>query len=337
MPTPTPTPATPDAPAPADAAYDVDTAADAIGALLDPTASPDGTPQPRDAQGRYAAPPAAESDAPAEATAEDADAAEQPPTEEAPVTPAAPTIRLEDGTEWTAEDVKKGTLRQADYTRKTQELADQRRAFQAEAEATRQERALYADRLGQLEALLTSQGPSTAGLDELRQSNPAEYAARLADLTRYQQQVATVQLERQRVEQQQAADREAAFRATVAKEREALLSAFPEWQADPTKAQAEVTAMRGAAAQYGFTDAELDQVVDHRTLLVLHDAMQWRAHVAARAKVKPKIAAAPVLAPGAAPTPAARAGADVRKAMQRAQQSGRLEDAAAAIGALLDS
>lgn len=276
----------------------------------------------------------------AEAPEEEADAEEDAPADEeaeAPE-PAAPApIRLSDGTELTVEEVEKGYLRQSDYTRKTQALAEQRKAAEAEFEGVRAERALYAEQLGRLTEVLQGNAPVEPPA-ELRQTDPAEWTARKQEVLAYELQLAKVAGERQRVQEQMARDAEAKHAQYLATERERLFEAFPEWATNRDKAQQDMNALRATGAEYGFSDAELDSVADHRAIRLLHDAMQYRKlkaeQSAAKAKVQPKIAKAPVLKPGSTGKVGPKPTTDIRRAQERLKSTGKLDDAARAIAAL---
>src|SRR5688572_20722414 len=54
-------------------------------------------------------------------------------------------------------EAHKGSLRQADYTKKTQEVAEQRKAAEAETAKAREERARYAEGLNKAQAVLEAQ------------------------------------------------------------------------------------------------------------------------------------------------------------------------------------
>ena len=292
------------------------------------------SPEPEAAEQADAEP---EEEEVAEDAAEDeseADTEEDAETE--PESPA-PVITLDDGTVLTADEVKKSYLRQADYTRKTTAVAELRKATEADQAKVSEERSTYAARLTQVEALLQQNAPSTEGLERLRVEDPAEYAARVADMSRQERQLATVQQERQRVQALQAEEAEKQHGQYLAAERDRLLEAVPEWSADREKAQVELTALRSAGLEYGFSDAELDQVADHRAILLLRDAMRYRQGQKIQAKVQPKIAKAPVLKPGTTGRVAAKPAAKQRQGnMERLKKSGRAEDAARLFEDILD-
>ena len=76
--------------------------------------------------------------------------------------------------EVTLDELARGYSRQSDYSRKTQQLAEERKAFQAEAEAIRQERAQYATLLGALQKQLEAavQVDQPPDFDRLYEEDP---------------------------------------------------------------------------------------------------------------------------------------------------------------------
>jgi len=290
--------------------------------------------EPEDAASEAAEQETSEEDTPAEDAAEESEEeqeAEEEKDDEPKAESPAPVITLDDGTVLTKAEVEenhRSGLRQADYTRKTQAVAELRKETEAEKAKVSEARQTYAEKITQLESFLSQNVPSTEGLDALRQTDPAEYAARVADLNRQQQQLAAVQVERQRVQAEQAEEAAKQHSQYLAAERDRLLEVVPEWKADPTKAQAELQALRAAGAEYGFSDAELDQVADHRAILLLRDAMRYRQGQKATAQVKPKIAKAPVLKPGTTGRVTAKPVAKQRQSdFERLKKTGHINDA----------
>lgn len=123
--------------------------------------------------------------------------AEQPAAgdgEVAAAPPLQPTNDTPSPSQQQAEDGSGGHLRQADYTRKTQELADERRQVAAERAQMAEERRIYADsqarasqppQANPLEQLAAQLGPEEArGLtvvDQLVQERAQEIATRLIE------------------------------------------------------------------------------------------------------------------------------------------------------------
>jgi hypothetical protein len=184
-----------------------------------------------------------------------------------------------------------GYQRQSDYTRRTQEVADARRAIETEQAQTRQARDQY---LQSLNLILERLGPENGELNAeqwntLRQRDPVTYAAEWTDYQRRETQRNAVKLEQARVNDERRGETVNQVRTFVNGEREKLVRAIPVL-ADPEKGPAEMRAMREYAAKtFNFSDAELDQAYDHRMLLMLDKARKWDAHQTSLAKARGKI------------------------------------------------
>ena len=108
--------------------------------------------------------------------------------------------------------------------------------------------------------------------------------------------VAEFQAKRQQFEAGQAQ----AAQQRLAAEQAALLNKLPEWRntEQATKEQREIA--NTLAQSYGFNEAEIAGLVDHRMVMVARDAMKWRLLQAGKtAKVQQVRTAPPVIKPGA--------------------------------------
>jgi hypothetical protein len=124
-----------------------------IAALLDPSGeirTPEAPTQPSPEEGTLADPNEEETveaqpEGEAEATSEETATDDEGATQDDPPKPASITVELDGKTvELTAEEVRNGYLRQQDYSRKTAEVAERRKAFEATEQQVTQERATYA-------------------------------------------------------------------------------------------------------------------------------------------------------------------------------------------------
>lgn len=166
-----------------------------------------------------------------------------------------------------------GYSRTADYTRKTQELAQVRQAVEQEGQQLRALRAQYAQRLNAVQQLLQQSEPQV-DWDRLRAEDPIEFAAQWADHQRRQAALAQVQQQRAIVEQQQAQDTYVAEARQVEVARQQLPDLIPEWK-DAKVAKAERAALKGFGRAYGYSDAELSEIVDPRAVVLLRMAYKY--------------------------------------------------------------
>jgi hypothetical protein len=243
-----------------------------------------------------------------------------------------PTYRVKvgkDEVEVPLDELLKGYSRTADYTRKTQEVAEQRKAVEAERqriEEANKLRDVYAERLKVIEQML-SQPEKAEDLASLKENDPIGYAVRVAEQSEKEKQLAAVRAEQQRIAQQQQSEQSERLKAHLAAEAEKLQSAIPEF-ADPAKREVIKNDVRNYAKQIGFTDEELAQVYDSRAVLALYKAAQYDKLVANKTEATKKVVQAPrMMRPGSF-TPEARESQEVKKTRDVLRKSGRKDDAA---------
>jgi hypothetical protein len=105
------------------------------------------------------------------------------------------------------DELIKGYQQGTDYTKKSQALAEQRKAIEAERshlEYVKQERQAYAQKLKALDSFLTQQNQGV-DLDVLKETDPIGYAVAVAEQSQREKQLAVVRNEQQRIAQQQQA------------------------------------------------------------------------------------------------------------------------------------
>lgn len=232
--------------------------------------------------------------------------------------------------EVTLDDLIKGYQQGQDYTRKTQSLAEQRKAIEAEKAAVEQAKTLrdqYAQRLQMIEQVL-SQQDQQVDLSALKESDPIGYAVAVAEQQQRKEQLYQVQAERQRLAYQQQAEQQRFISEKVAEEASKLAQAIPEF-ADPEKGQVVRNEIRTYAKELGFSDEELAHVYDSRAVLTLWKAAQYDKLVKGKPEVTKRVAEAPkMVRPGTGRTVSPETQA-VQAQRKRLQQTGKARDAAA--------
>lgn len=312
-----------DNPATESTVLNTDTAAAAFAAILSPE-EPGKEPEKEPAEPQAKEPEASEQEA--------QEAPEQPEGEEDPVV----TVKI-DGrdVEVRLSELKNGYQRQADYTKKTMEVAEQRKAADAERSKALQERQAYAANLqkmqAQLEGTLQDQ-QQNVNWEKLLAEDPVEYLKQRHLAESRQAQLNQVLAEQQRVGSQMQAEVEQARRTHLQTQQQELLAKLPHW-ADEQKAKAEKTALRDYLLKEGYDPSTVDSLSNARDVLtarkaMLYDQIMGKAEVAAK-----KVSTLPtkVLQPGKGD-----ANLDRRSsAYQRLGKSGKVEDAAAVFASLL--
>ncbi len=216
-----------------------------------------------------------------------------------------------------------------DYTKKSQAVAEERKAVEAERHAVQEAKALrdqYAQQLGIIEQML-NQPQQAEDLDYLKETDPIGYAVKVAELSQKEKQLAQVRAQREMISQQQEYDRQQQMRQMIASESEKLVSVLPEF-ADPSKGEVIRKDIRTYGKQMGFSDDELANVFDSRAVLTLYKAMQYDKLQSAKPGITKKVSEAPkAIKPGVS-KPRDSNSEEIRKLKSRAKSTGSVKDAA---------
>lgn len=226
-----------------------------------------------------------------------------------------------------AEQHKNG-MRQDDYTRKTMEAAEVRKAADAEIQKTRAERDGYAK---QLDAFALTQQAIIAEAEkvltqDLLNSDPVEYLTQERILRERQANLTKAQAELQRINGEQQQEREQSHRQFLQSQHQALLDKLPDWK-DPAKMKAGLEGLETFMGDRGFSAQDGLMVLDARVMLLANDAMKYRDLMKRAAEASQKVAKAPpkVDRPGVAP---ANPSDGRTTAMKRLEKTGSVRDAA---------
>lgn len=222
-----------------------------------------------------------------------------------------------------------GYQRSKDYTQKSQALAEQRKAIDAERqhlEQVKQERQAYAQKLQALDSFLSQQNKGE-DLEVLKETDPIGYAVKVAEQSQREKQLAVVRAEQNRIAQQQQAEQQQNLQNHLKAESDKLTSVIPEL-ATP-KGDAIRKEIREYAKSVGWSDQELSSVYDHRAVLTLYKAMKFEQLQKGKPDTLKKVQQAPkMLKPGTSSS--SGKSTQEKQVMQKLRQSGKVRDAAAA-------
>ena len=264
----------------------------------------------------------------AEEESEDVESEEEDAEEEAPVNDKF-VVKV-DGKELEVdkEELIRGYQREADYTRKTQKLAEERRSVESELQQVRAEREQYAQVLTQLQQKVQEFEPAEPDWDRLEAEDPVEYARQWTHFQRRNQQKAAIAQEQARINALRQQEQEQNIKVILTQERDKLLESIPSWKsAEIAKKERDEVVSYGR--QIGFSDAELDQVTDSRAVVALYKAWKYDQLMSKKPELQSKIKKAPkLIAPGSQGTVQSKS-SEANRAKQRLAQSGSVKDAAA--------
>jgi hypothetical protein len=241
-------------------------------------------------------------------------------TQEAEAEEGAPESVLEidmgDGTKIAVDELRNGYLRQADYSRKTQELANRRQALEADIARLEGIQQQFIDHL-------TSLIPPAPDL-ALAARDPNGYvrqkAAFDAAIAKVQELVALGEQPKAIRSQMSEADQ----KEHLAAEYQMLLQKFPQAGTEHGR-QKFLASVREAAVELGFSEEDINSATDHRMYAMAYWAKRGMDADKAAKLAKSKVQAAPQMSPRK-PGSGTEAGRN-RDAMAKLTRSGSIRDA----------
>ena len=229
----------------------------------------------------------------------------------------------------TLDELKAGYSRQSDYTQKTMQIAEERKALEADRQNLQ---AMINDYQNALQSPMPAMEPPVRPDAKLWDEDPIE-AMRQTEL--YRQKMEDFQAEsakHQHLQQQAMAQKQQQMQEALNQQQVALKERIPEWQNEET-ATKEKAEIRRFGLSMGFTENELAQIYDSRAVQVLRDAMRYNQLQTKRGKVR-QAPQGKSLAPGT-PTPGEPQQLRKGKAMKRLAETGHIKDAQAVFEQIL--
>lgn len=300
---------------------------------------PAGDPEKEPTDSEETSEPDAEADAPIETVEHLAEAMGASPEEV--LSSIKVKVKLDgEEREVTLAEQNAGYLRQEDYTHKTMRLAEDRRQFETERDqsyATHQQKAqevleLYARAHKMVEAEMNSE--TMAELEELDEGRWAYLREKQRQkMQRIEQETAQVMAQHQQLTQHRTQQR-------MQREFSRIQGEVPNWGTE------HVGRVQSTMRAYGFTDQEAASVVDGRFVLAMHELGQLREENAKlrtasdkdkvkQEAVKKQVRRLPRLVKPGTSQKARGAKTQAEHFKRRVAKTGDVDDAAAAIEALL--
>lgn len=171
----------------------------------------------------------------------------------------------------TLDELKKGYSRDADYRRKTEELSFEKKQFQSEAEQQRQDYSKRITELNQILAFTQQQLNSeinNVDLNKLYEEDPVE-------ATKVERQIRLKKEKMMEAANKLQQEQQRQLSSYVQEQQRILAEKMPEFN-DPQKASTTKNNLRNFLNSYGFKDAEIGQIYDHRIVMLVNDALKYR-------------------------------------------------------------
>lgn len=225
-----------------------------------------------------------------------------------------------DGEKVSVDEIKLGYMRQADYTKKTQAVAEQRKAAEEQSQSYE----------STLSALLTAAGADLSRFDNVNWEqaaveNPDQYKQAKAMYEQTQQTYNFIKSQAdehmQRVQDQQ----QAAMKDRAQESLTVLKSTIPNWSNDVYYKIGEY-----AQKSLGVTQEEFNGITDHRSITAMYKAMQFDQ---AKTETKKKVKSSPKKTLSGKKADPENIGKQekYRKSRERLKKSGSMDDAVQAL------
>ena len=237
-------------------------------------------------------------------------------------------------TQVSLDELLNGYSRQSSFTKKSQQLAEDRKAMESlqqqyntEVSQIQQERQQYAQYLQNVIENSKLEEWGSIDWEALKRDDPIEFVTKREEFRMAQDQVRQLQAEQTSAQQKAHHGQQQQWQEAVKSEHAALVDKLPEW--GKPDAQRELAGkLRDYAKGQGYQDEEIDTLVDHRSFIVLNKARMYdelqRSDVKSKKlKNKPK-----VIRGGKASSKNAEAKSSRTAKMKRLRQSGHVDDAA---------
>ena len=259
--------------------------------------------------------------------------------EEVSETPGTYTIKV-DGkdVEVTLDELQAGYSRQADYTRKSQVLAEQRKKAEEELAATQQERQRYISQLEQFNTQADSKLNELKSTDwtRLKEEDPTEYMLKRDQYRELQENKRIVEEEQKNLQYKSQQEQQAKWQEELVRQQEIMAQRLPEWN-DPEKGAKLKQNIKSFALKTGFTEQEVDSLIDARSVDVLHKAMLYDNLLAAKISKKKSKVVPKVTKPGSPPTKGEVSSDKVKAQRAKLRRTGHVKDASSVIESLMNS
>ena len=231
-----------------------------------------------------------------------------------------------DGTDLSVnlEELIQGYQRNADYTRKTQELAAEKQQSSDFVERSKKDVETKLARLDQLNQAAQSQLQqeyAQIDFEKLYEEDPAEAARLEHKMRKKNEQLQQVQKQTQELQTQE-------FSKYLEEQQKQLSVKVPEMN-HPEKSSEFKKQMRNYLSSVGFNNQEIDSVYDHRYVLLVKDAMNYRNLQKAKPEIKKKAVNAPKVVRGGVSKSKGQQQAEVRRQqLSKLRKTGKVADAA---------
>ena len=217
--------------------------------------------------------------------------------------------------EVTLDELLRGYMMESDYRHKTSEVSQKRKSLEEKASKLEQQledaKVIIEDEIANLES---------EEMLELKEYDPEAYLKKYEKTQKKIEKFEALKAKRDEANRDKQQD-------LIKQEQEKLLMAFPTW-ADQEVAQKEFAEISAGLKDFGYTDKEVESMLDHRMFVLAKKAAMFdkiqKTNLADK-KAKPKTK---TMQPGVAKDKTDIQSGEVKKLRERLRKSGNMRDAA---------
>lgn len=229
----------------------------------------------------------------------------------------------------TLDELQNGYSRQQAFTKRSMELAEQRKAFEAEQAQTQALRDAYKQQLDVLQSQIQQATQQDPDWRELAKTMPErELFLYKTEWDQQKEYLKQVEAEQQRIAAEQAQEQQAHMQQHLATQREDMLSRIPAWQNEETRNAERQEVIKYAQRRIGFSEEEIANASDARAIELLYKAWQWDNLQEKKPTAKKRTRKAPRMAKAGKPTTKRQAASKQRQqSFERLSKEGSVDAA----------
>ena len=229
----------------------------------------------------------------------------------------------------TLDELQNGYSRQQAFTKRSMELAEQRKAFEAEQAQTQALRDAYKQQLDVLQSQIQQATQQDPDWRELAKTMPErELFLYKTEWDQQKEYLKQVEAEQQRIAAEQAQEQQAQMQQHLATQREDMLSRIPAWQNEETRNAERQEVIKYAQRRIGFSEEEIANASDARAIELLYKAWQWDNLQEKKPTAKKRTRKAPRMAKAGKPTTKRQAASKQRQqSFERLSKEGSVDAA----------
>ena len=241
--------------------------------------------------------------------------------------------------EVSASELNNYLLRQQDYTRKTQQLSEERKQIDEQKSNLGAIHQLSEQLKSEYDALrqVDNEEISAEYWNQLKAENPVQYLVERNEFSERRLEREQAENRVQQLQQQLQHQQNLEQQSRLEKESERLNEIIPEWQDNET-ANREREALRVYGTTQGYSDQELGSITDSRAVSILRKSMLYDALVSKRSEIKQRVDKSPASAQAVRAVNApVRKRSNLQRQQAQLKKSGKIKDAKSVFEELLNA